>query len=93
MNNKQIFGIITATILVFVFSQQVYAEELIQAFNMTEHEAKNHNPCYYTASICHMQKANKMLEELETEIYWNEINEKYYYSELDKLEKELQRLD
>lgn len=91
--HKTILGILTATILVFVFSQQVYAETTIQPFNMTEHLANKpiiNDDDYCYTSACLLEKANEMMDEAETQAYWNDVNAQHALDDLDRAVEELE---
>ena len=92
--NKTIIIISLITFMVFIIPQ-VYADTIIRSFNLTEHEANNSNinDDYCYTSTCLLQRANELMDEAETQAYWNDINSQYYLSDLDKAVEELERLD
>ena len=93
--NKTLFGIITTTILVFVFSQQVYADTIVRSFNLTEHEANKANindddDDYCYTSTCLLQNANELMNIAREQAYLNDIYLQYLLNDLDSAASELE---
>ena len=100
MNKINVLVIITAvaTILVFAFSQQVYAYTTIQSFNITEHEANkaninDDNDGYCYTSTCLLQNANELMNIAREQAYLNDIYLQYLLNDLDSAASELEQID